>query len=87
MKDKKNKLEEDDVQFLVDLLLETNLSISAISRQLNVSVNEVNKKINQLGLSWLKESRLPRIVLKNDRTFLLFLTAKKPVLTPPKTSS
>ena len=57
MKDKKNKLEEDDVQFLVDLLLETNLSISAISRQLNVSVNEVNKKINQLGLSWLKESR------------------------------
>ena len=57
MKDRKNKLEEDDVQFLVDLLLETNLSISAISRQLNVSVNEVNKKINQLGLSWLKESR------------------------------
>lgn len=57
MKDKKNKLEEDDVQFLVDLLLETNLSISAIARQLNVSVNEVNKKINQLGLSWLKESR------------------------------
>ena len=47
MKDKKNKLEEDDVQFLVDLLLETNLSISAISRQLNVSVNEVNKKINR----------------------------------------
>ena len=57
MKDRKNKLEEDDVQFLVDLLLETNLSISAISRQLNGSVNEVNKKINQLGLSWLKESR------------------------------
>jgi hypothetical protein len=57
MKDKKNKLEEDDVQFLIDLLLETNLSISAIARQLDVSVNEVNKKINQLGLSWLKESR------------------------------
>ena len=57
MKDKKNKLEEDDVQFLIDLLLETNSSISAIARQLDVSVNEVNKKINQLGLSWLKESR------------------------------
>ena len=57
MKDKKNKLEEDDVQFLIDLLLETNSSISAIARELDVSVNEVNKKINQLGLSWLKESR------------------------------
>ena len=57
MKDKKNKLEEDDVQFLIDLLLETNSPISAIARQLDVSVNEVNKKINQLGLSWLKESR------------------------------
>lgn len=57
MKDKKNKLEEDDVQFLIDLLLETSLSISAIARELDVSVNEVNKKINQLGLSWLKESR------------------------------
>jgi hypothetical protein len=42
---------------LIDLLLETNSSISAIARQLDVSVNEVNKKINQLGLSWLKESR------------------------------
>jgi len=57
MKDKKNKLEEDDVQFLIDLLLETSLSISAIARELDVSVNEVNKKINQLGLSWFKESR------------------------------
>lgn len=57
MKDKKQKLEEDDVEFLIDLLLETNLSISGIAKELDVPINEVNKKINQLGLSWIKESR------------------------------
>lgn len=57
MKDGKHKLEEDDIGFLVDLLLETNLSISNIAGELDVPVNEVNKKINQLGLSWIKQSR------------------------------
>lgn len=57
MKDKKQKLEEDDVEFLIDLLLETNLSISSIAKELDAPINEVNKKINQLGLSWMKESR------------------------------
>lgn len=57
MKDKKQKLEEDDIEFLVDLLLETNLSISGIAKELGIPINEINKKINQLGLSWIKESR------------------------------
>jgi hypothetical protein len=57
MKDGKHKLEEDDIEFLTDLLLETTLSISGIAKELNVPINEVNKKINQLGLSWIKESR------------------------------
>ena len=57
MKDKNKKLEEDDVEFLIDLLLETSLSVSAIARELDVTANEVNKKINQLGLSWMKQSR------------------------------
>lgn len=51
------KLEEDDINFLTDLLFDTSFSISEIAKQLDVSITEVNKKINSLGLSWLKNSR------------------------------
>jgi len=47
----------DDLDFLTDLLFETNLSISAIASELNLTVKEVNSMINRLGLSWLKNSR------------------------------
>lgn len=57
MKDKNNRLEEDDIEFLVDLLFDTNKTIAEIARELKIPVAEVNKKINQLGLSWLKDSR------------------------------
>lgn len=57
MKEKNKRLEEDDVEFLIDLLMDTNKSISEISRELDVPVADVNKKINQLGLNWLKNSR------------------------------
>lgn len=57
MKNQKKKFEEDDVEFLIDLLLDTNLSINKIAIELNVHPAEVNKKINQLGLNWLKNSR------------------------------
>ncbi len=57
MKNEKNKFQDDDVEFLIDLLLDTNLSINKIAEELNVSSAEVNKKINQLGLNWLKNSR------------------------------
>jgi len=57
MKREYKKLEEDDINFLTDLLFDTSLSISEIAKQLDVSIPEVNKKINSLGLSWLKNSR------------------------------
>lgn len=57
MKKEYKKIEEDDLNFLTDLLFDTSLSISEIAKQLEVSVSEVNKKINSLGLSWLKNSR------------------------------
>jgi hypothetical protein len=49
--------DEDDLEFLRDLLLETSLSISDIAKELGWSVATVNKKINNLGLTWLKNSR------------------------------
>lgn len=50
-------INDDDIEFLVDLLLETSMSINQIANELQVSISEVNSKINQLGLSWLKQSR------------------------------
>lgn len=56
---KKNNWDEksDDTEYLVDLLFDTSMSISQIAKEIGWSINEVNKKIKQLGLSWLKESR------------------------------
>jgi len=54
---KNNKTEEDDIEFLIDLLFDTSLSLSQIAKELNVSISYLNKKINQLGLNWLKDSR------------------------------
>ena len=52
-----NSFDDDDIEFLVDLLMETNLSIPEIAKELNVSVNEVNKKIHNNGLSWVKKGK------------------------------
>lgn len=57
MKEKNKKLEEDDIEFLTDLLMDTSKSIAEIARDLDMNVSEVNRKINQLGLNWLKNSR------------------------------
>ena len=54
---KKNKMEDDDVEHLIDLLFDTNMSISDIARELEFEISEINKKINNLGLNWLKTSR------------------------------
>jgi hypothetical protein len=53
----KKKHDLDDREFLVDLLFETSLSISDIAKELNWTINEVNKTINKIGLGWLKDSR------------------------------
>lgn len=52
-----SKPDPDDLEFLKDLLFETNLSISQIAKEMDTSVNNVNKMINNMGLSWLKNSR------------------------------
>lgn len=49
--------EIDDTELMVDLLFETSLSISDIAKEVNWPISKVNQKINQLGLSWLKNSR------------------------------
>jgi len=47
---------EDDL-FLIDLLFDSDLTISAIARELGYSFVQLNKKINSLGLSWVKEQK------------------------------
>jgi len=52
-----NKWEDhqDDDEFLTDLLFESSLSLTDIAKELSISINQLNKRINQLGLSWIKE--------------------------------
>lgn len=49
--------EKDDLEFLVDLLFETNMPLSKIAEELDVSVVHLKKLIDQLGLSWITNSR------------------------------
>lgn len=52
-----SKFEPDDEEYLVDLLFETNKSLAEISRELDIPINDVKRKIDQLGLSWIKDSK------------------------------
>lgn len=47
--------DQDDDEFLTDLLFESTLSLTDIAKELDINVNQLNKRINQLGLSWIKE--------------------------------
>lgn len=49
--------EQDNTQYMVDLLFETSLSLNEIGKEIGWPLAKVNQKINQLGLSWLKNSR------------------------------
>lgn len=51
------KIEEDDIEFLIDLLFDSDLTISQIAKELDIDITVLNKKINSLGLNWLKTSR------------------------------
>ena len=53
----KKKIDQDDDFFLVDLLLESDLSLPAIAKEVDLSIKDLNKKIAQLGLTWIKEQR------------------------------
>ena len=49
--------EIDDDLFLIDLLLDSNLSLPEIAKELDVSIKDLNKKINHLGLNWIKQQK------------------------------
>jgi hypothetical protein len=52
---KKWEEQQDDDEFLKDLLFESNLSTTQIAAELSYSVPDLNKRIKQLGLSWIKD--------------------------------
>jgi hypothetical protein len=53
----KEDKDQDDLALLVDLMFETSMPLSEIAKELNWPINKLNKEINRLGLSWLKDSR------------------------------
>lgn len=57
MKRDSKEEEIDNTELMIDLLFETSLSLNAIANEIGWSLTKVNQKINQLGLSWLKNSR------------------------------
>lgn len=46
--------DNDDTEYMVDLLMETSMSLTEIAKELGWTINALNKKINQLGLNWIK---------------------------------
>lgn len=50
-------MEQDDLEFLADLLLETSMPLSEIAKELEISVPQLKKYIDQLKLSWIIESK------------------------------
>ena len=57
MEKKHIKIDKEDDLFLIDLLFDSNLSLSEIAKELDVSYKELNKKISSLGLNWIKEQK------------------------------
>lgn len=49
--------DKEDSLFLIDLLFESDLTLTDIAKELGYSFSELNKKINSLGLSWVKEQK------------------------------
>jgi len=46
---------QDNDEFLTDLLLDSDLSLTQIAQELGITINVLNKSINRLGLSWAKD--------------------------------
>jgi len=51
------KTDKEDDLFLIDLLFDSNLTLSEIAKEINLSYNSLNKKISSLGLNWIKEQK------------------------------
>lgn len=49
--------DKDDDLFLIDLLFDSDLSLTAIAKEIGLSFPQLNKKINSLGLGWVKEKK------------------------------
>ena len=47
----------DNDEYLTDLLLDSNLTLSEIAKELDVTIGFLNKRINHLGLNWVKKSK------------------------------
>jgi len=54
---KRHSNDKEDSLFLIDLLFESDLTLTDIAKELGYSFSELNKKINSLGLSWVKEQK------------------------------
>ena len=54
---KRSSKDQDDNLFLIDLLFDSNLTLTEIGKELNYSYSELNKRINHLGLSWIKSQK------------------------------
>lgn len=52
-----NSYDEDDDLFLIDLLFDSKLTITEIAKELGVTVVFLNKRINSLGLGWIKDQK------------------------------
>jgi hypothetical protein len=57
MRNGKHQEDDDDLELLVDLLFDSNYSLSQIAKELEWPLDKVNRKINYLGLSWIKDRR------------------------------
>jgi hypothetical protein len=51
------KTDKEDDLFLIDLLFDSDLTISQIAKEINLSYNDLNKRISSLGLGWIKEQK------------------------------
>ncbi len=49
--------DREEVEHLTDLLFDTTMSLSEIAKELDWTINKLNKEINRLGLGWLKNSK------------------------------
>lgn len=52
----KEELADND-EYLTDLLLDSDLNLSEIAKELDVTIGFLNKRINNLGLNWAKKSK------------------------------
>ena len=48
------KCDEDDIEYMTDLLMDSSLSLTEIAKELGWNLSFLNKKIQSSGLSWAK---------------------------------